>query len=47
MKLRKALKKLEARRKVYDQHGKNPMAPNNPSTDSGQGHDMHRPGSMK
>lgn len=44
MKLRKAKKRLERRQKVYDEHGKNPVA--NPSNSSGRGHDMHRPGSM-
>lgn len=37
-------KSLVARRAVWDGHGKNPQA--NPSNSSGQGHDMHRPGSQ-
>lgn len=38
---------LAKRLKVWQDHGKNPGAPNNPSNSSGQGHDMHRPGSQK
>jgi len=45
IKRRKAEKRLKARTSVWDQHGKNPNAPNNPSNDRGQSHDMHRPGS--
>lgn len=38
-------KSLDRRQKAYDGHGKNPGS--NPSNSSGQGHDMHRPGSNK
>jgi hypothetical protein len=37
--------KLKRRQEAYDAHGQNPNQ--NPSNSSGQGHDMHRPGSFK
>jgi hypothetical protein len=43
MKGRKAQARLEARQRVYDEHGQNPSQ--NPSNGNGRGHDMHRPGS--
>lgn len=43
--LTKAERRLQKRQNVYDAHGKNPQQ--NPSNSSGQGHDMHRPGSHK
>lgn len=42
----KLLRKLARRQAAWAQHGKNPRAPNNPSNDHGEGHDMHRPGSL-
>lgn len=43
----KAEKHLQARQAAWEQHGKNPRAGDNPSNSSGQGHDMHKPGSQK
>jgi hypothetical protein len=40
-------KPLEARRKVYDDHGSSPRAGSNPSNSNGTGHHMTRPGSNK
>jgi hypothetical protein len=46
-KVTKAMRRLAGRRVNYDEHGKNPRMGHNPSNGSGEGHDMHRPGSMK
>lgn len=47
MKLRKQQRRLARRQAAYDEHGRNPRVGMNPSNGSGQGHDMHRPGSNK
>lgn len=44
---KKQAKKLAARQKAYDEHGSNPMSPNNPSNGKGRGHDMKRPGGKR
>jgi hypothetical protein len=43
IKLRKMLKRLEARQKAYDGHGKNPNA--NPGKQEASRMTLHRPGS--
>lgn len=44
---RKSAKRLERRIRAWEEHKKNPPAPQNPSNSSGTGHDMHKPGSNK
>ena len=44
--LTKGERKLATRVKTWEEHGRNPQAPNNPSNGHGTGYDMRRPGSQ-